>query len=275
MTGLEFLYKTAPGRVCLKALTHPGLSRAVGRFLDTPASKFLIRPFVKSNGIDLSQYEADDFHCFNDCFCRRVKPGRRPVDTDPAALIAPCDGLLSVYPIRDGAVLPVKQSAYTLESLLGGDPVWREFREGTALVFRLCVDNYHRYGFVDSGVEKYRWFIPGVLHTVRPIALQSRPVFTENCREITLFDTDNLGLLAQIEVGAMLVGKIANHPPRESVKKGEEKGAFLYGGSTIIVLLQKNRAIVHEKYLEPGEKPVKYGQRIGTVPEKGTGEAGQ
>lgn len=268
MSALKFLYKTAPGRVCLKALTRPGLSRLAGRFLDSRASKCLIKPFVKNNGIDLAEFESDNFTCFNDCFCRKIKPGLRPVDISPDALIAPCDGLLSVYPITEGTVLPVKQSHYTVERLLGGDPISKEFQNGTALVFRLCVDNYHRYCYVDSGVKGENIFLPGRLHTVRPIALEAVPVFTENCREYTVIDSVNFGRLIQMEVGAMLVGKICNHHSPGPVQKGQEKGTFLYGGSTIIVLLPENAAQVDEVYITNTtsgvETPVKYGQRIGT-----------
>lgn len=267
MSALTFLYKTAPGRVCLKALTRPGLSRFVGKALDSPASKCLIRPFVEKNHIDLAQFEADHFTCFNDCFCRRIKPGLRPVDMAPEALIAPCDGLLTVYPITKGTVLPIKQSAYTVERLLGGNAVYREFLNGTALVFRLCVDNYHRYCYVDSGVKGDNIFIPGRLHTVRPIALETVPVFTENCREYTVIDTDHFGRLVQMEVGAMLVGKIRNHHGPGPVEKGREKGTFLYGGSTVVVLLREDAALADEVYIKNSqagvETPVQYGQRIG------------
>lgn len=267
MTALDFLYKTAPGRVCLKALTRPGLSRFAGKFLDSPASKLLIKHFVKSNGIDLGDYESDNFRCFNDCFCRRIKSGLRPVDLSPDALISPCDGLLSVYEINDGAVLPVKQSHYTVERLFGGDPVWRYFQDGTALVFRLCVDNYHRYCYVDSGKKGNNIHIPGRLHTVRPIALESVPVFTENSREYTVLETNNFGKIVQMEVGALLVGKIKNLHGSGDVRKGDEKGLFLYGGSTIIVLLQKGAAKIDAIYrgntLSGVETPVRYGQRIG------------
>ena len=256
-----------------KVLILPGLSRAAGRFLDTPASKFLISPFVKRANIDLSEYEADSFTCFNDCFTRKIKPGLRPVDMSPDALISPCDGLLSVYRVEDGAVLPVKQSRYTLPSLLGGDPVWREFSNGWALIFRLCVDNYHRYCYMDFGLKEKNVFIPGRLHTVRPIALEAVPVFTENSREYTLIHGDSLGDFIQMEVGALLVGKIKNHESEAAkVEKGVEKGMFLYGGSTVIALLSENSAKIDEIYIENTangvETPVKYGQKIGVVAEK-------
>ncbi len=269
MSVLAFLYGTPVGRACLKLLTAPPLSRAAGKFLDTPASKCLIAPFVKRAKIDLSEYECDSFASFNDCFTRRVKPGRRPVDTDPSALIAPCDGLLSVYELRGDTVLPVKQSEYTVSSLLAGDPASRLFEDGTALIFRLCVDNYHRYCYVDSGVKGENIHIPGVLHTVRPVALERVPVFAQNSREYTLIRSENLGRILQMEVGAMLVGRIQNHHGPGPVKRGQEKGMFLYGGSTIIVLLQKNAAAPDPQYLENTrlglETPVRLGQRIGTA----------
>ncbi len=267
MNGLGFLYKTAPGRVALKVLTRPGLSRLVGKFLDTRASKLLIKPFVRGNQIDLTQYEADGFTCFNDCFCRRIKPGLRPVDMDKSALISPCDGLLSVYELKAGTVLPVKQSSYTLSSLLASDPVCRELEGGVALIFRLCVDNYHRYCYVDSGVKGENIRIPGVLHTVRPIALENVPVFVENTREYTVIDSENFGKLVQMEVGAMLVGKINNLHGPGKCERGREKGCFLYGGSTVIVLLGRDKAKIDDLYLRNTlsgqETPVKYGQRIG------------
>lgn len=269
MSGLGFLYGTVPGRMCLNVLTRPGLSRAVGRFLDTRASKPLIKPFVKRAGIDLSEYESDGFECFNDCFSRQIKAGLRPVDMSPDALISPCDGLLSAYEIDGDTVLPVKQSRFTLPSLVNGDPIWREFVGGTALVFRLCVDNYHRYCYIDSGTKGDNVFIPGKLHTVRPIALERVPVFTENSREYTVIDGDALGRFIQMEVGALLVGKIKNHHGPGAVEKGREKGAFLYGGSTVIVLLRRGSGRVDGMYTvntsRGVETPVKYGQKIGNI----------
>ncbi len=272
MTALEFLYRTVPGRACLKILTRPGLSRAAGRFLDTRASKFLIAPFVKSAGIDLTEFDADNFTCFNDCFTRKIKPGLRPADLSPGALISPCDGLLSVYKIDRDTVLPVKQSRFTLPALLDNDPVWREFAGGTALVFRLCVENYHRYCYMDSGVKNDDVFIPGRLHTVRPIALETVPVYTENSREYTVIDGEHLGSFVQMEVGALLVGRISNHLTGSGrVEKGAEKGTFLYGGSTIIALLSENTAKIDDIYTENSSKgmetPVKYGQKIGKITE--------
>ena len=264
---LKFLYENAFGRLILKGLTAPGLSRAVGHFLDTKLSCIFIKSFVKNNGINLDDYYSDNFTCFNDCFCRKVKEDRRPVDMEPATLVAPCDGLLSAYEISDGLVVPVKQSRYGIADLLKDAELAKEFDGGLCLVFRLCVDNYHRYHYFDEGRKGRNIFIPGRLHTVRPIALRNLPVFTENSREYTVMDTVNFGRTVQIEVGAMLVGKIANNHEEHEFKRGEEKGCFLYGGSTVILLLKKDAAKLESIYFENTEKeietPVKMGQKIG------------
>ncbi|MBQ6552085.1 MAG: phosphatidylserine decarboxylase [Clostridia bacterium] len=260
-----FLYNNAFGRLCLKIIKRRWLSRLCGKYLDSRLSKHLIKKFVKKNNIDLSQYYADDFKCFNDCFCRQIREGYRPIDAEASALISPCDGLLTAYSISGDTVLPVKQSKYTIASLLRDEKLAERFEDGLCLIFRLCVDNYHRYCYFDGGKKEDNVFIPGFLHTVRPTALEALPVFVENCREYTLMHTDNFGDAVQIEVGAMLVGKIDNYHGVHKFARGEEKGRFLYGGSTVILLIEKGRASVDEAFkLDSGEEiPVVMGQRIG------------
>ena len=269
--ALRFLYHTPLGRLLLKPLCARPLSRLCGRFLDSTLSKPLIAPFVRKNGIRLEDFFSDNFRCFNDCFSRRIRPELRPVDPSPDALVAPCDGLLSVYPIQKDMVIPAKQSRYTINDLLGGDPAAARFEGGTCLVFRLCVNHYHRYCYPDGGRPLRSGFIPGELHTVRPIALEQLPVFVRNCREYALLETDHLGTVAQIEVGAMLVGKIANQPAPEHFERGDEKGMFLYGGSTVILLIEPGRLRIPEAAFalsaEEREIPVCMGERIADLAE--------
>ena len=264
--ALSFLYNTAAGRILLWPLKHKWLSSLVGAFLDTPLSKPLIKGFVKNNGIDLSEYESDNFTCFNDCFCRKIKPGFRPVDEACDALVSPCDGLLSAYKISGDRVYPVKQSEYTIGSLLRDNALASEFENGTMLVFRLCVNHYHRYCYPASGIKGENIHIKGFYHTVRPVALEARPVFCENTREYTAIETENFGKIIQMEVGAMLVGKIKNHHGAAKVEKGTEKGMFLYGGSTVILLLKENAASIKKEFFDNTENnietPVKQGERI-------------
>ena len=267
MDSLTFLYKTIPGRFFLKLLTTRALSKACGAFLDSRLSACLIKDFVKKKSINLDDYETDGIKTFNQFFRRKSKEGLRPFDLSPSSLCAPCDGLLSVWKINDDTVLPVKQSQYTVSRLLQNEALAEEYKDGLCLVFRLCVNHYHRYAYADGGKKGANVFIPGILHTVRPIALEAGPVFTENCREYTIIESPNFGKLIQMEVGAMLVGRIVNLEGEAMAVRGKEKGYFEYGGSTIILLVKKNTVIIDEKILHNSqaglESPVKMGEMIG------------
>ena len=94
---LRFLYGTAAGRLLLRPLTAPALSRLAGRFMDSRASRVLIGPFVRRNHIDLADYLPARYGSFNAFFTREIRPEKRPFDPRPESLCAPCDGLLSAY----------------------------------------------------------------------------------------------------------------------------------------------------------------------------------
>ena len=116
--SLRFLYNNPFGRLCLKVIKRRWLSRLCGCYLNSRCSKHLIKRFVRNNNIDLSQYYADGFKCFNDCFCRQIREEFRPIDNDPAALVSPCDGLLTVYRIGEGAVMQASSSRL--------EPIWKK-----------------------------------------------------------------------------------------------------------------------------------------------------
>lgn len=244
--SLRFLYNTPPGRLLLKALTRPNLSKLVGRVLSSSFSKAFIPRFIRKNGIDVDRYDLSGVRSYNDFFSRPIKPGAIVVED---GLISPCDAKLTAYPITENACFTIKQSVYDLREMLGGDPVAQTFEGGLCLIFRLSVDNYHRYCYFDD-CRELRWkFLPGVLHTVQPIAFHRYNVYHQNCREYTVLDTARFGTAVQLEVGALCVGKIENYHQPGPHKKGEEKGKFLFGGSTVVVLLKKGAARIDPEIL--------------------------
>lgn len=266
-SALKFLYGTVTGRIILKLISCRTVSKAAGLFLDSFLSKFMIKKFVKKNNIDMSQFENRDFNSFNDFFTRKLLPGSRTVECDTSALISPCDARLSVYDITEDSVFKIKGVPYSLEALLKNGGLAKDFSQGLCLIFRLCADDYHRYCYFDSGTKSKNIFIRGVLHTVQPIAFERYDVYAENCREYTVMNTENFGKAVQIEVGALLVGKISNFHEESSFERGSEKGMFEFGGSTIVLLLKKDSAIISSKIVENSlqgmETLVKYGEEIG------------
>ena len=268
----KFLYKTVLGRMLLKSASAPSVSRACGRFLDSKASQGLAKSYIKKYHIDTNDYYGAPYRSFNSCFTRKIKEEMRPIAKDPSALISPCDGHLSAYKVTRGTVLPIKQSSYTIASLLEDPALAERYTDGTCLVFRLNVDNYHRYCYIDNGSKGENHFIPGQLHSVRPVALEKVPVFVRNSREYSVMETEHFGTVTQVEVGAMLVGKIKNYHEAYTPRRGEEKGLFEYGGSTIILLFEKGQIQLDEALfsdtLNHVERTVRLGESIGSASEK-------
>lgn len=270
--SLSFLYKTRIGRSCLKILVKPSISKISGRFLNTRISSKMIKSFVKKNNINLSEYEKRKYKSYNDFFTRKIAQGKRSIDMDKKAFISPCDSKLSIYKITEDSTFKIKDSYYTVSDLLDGNEIYKNYTNGLCLIFRLAVDDYHRYCYIDSGSKSSNTFIQGELHTVQPIALEKYNIYKRNSREYTILHTENFGDVIQIEVGALIVGKIVNLHQEYEFKKGEEKGMFEFGGSTIVLLVKDNVIDIDEEIIENTknglETIVKYGERIGIKHEK-------
>lgn len=238
---LSFLYTNIFGRMLLKPLIQPQVSKLAGRYLSSAHSKWLISKFIERNEINMDIYEECDYSSFNDFFTRKIKPDCRPVPEDLDVLISPCDCLATVYPIQENTTFSIKNTEYTLRSLLRSPRLAKRFRGGYAYILRLTVEDYHRYLYSVSGKQSKNYHIDGTFHTVNPIANDYLPIYKENTREYTVIHSKEFGDVLQMEVGALLVGKISNHKQSTIVTRGEEKGFFEYGGSTIVVLTQKGR----------------------------------
>lgn len=229
-------------------------------------SRGMIKGFIEKNQIDMDRYEEGPFRCYNAFFSRRLRRGIA-MDEDPKSLISPCDAKLSVYRIDRESRFSIKGTDYSIAELLRDSELAEMYQGGLCLIFRLTVDDYHRYCYVDSGTKGPNIFIPGKLHTVQPIALERHDIYKENCREYTVMDTDHFGRAVQVEVGALMVGKIDNFKQDGSFQKGEEKGMFQFGGSTIVLLLQEGCVRMDRELLDNTgnnlETIVKIGESIG------------
>ena len=90
-----------------------------------------------------------------------------------------------------------------------------------------------------------------------------------NEREVTILETEHFGKLAYVEVGATCVGKIQQTHQGSTFERGDEKGMFLFGGSTVIVLGEPGRWAIDQRILdytnEGVETYIKMGQTLGNV----------
>lgn len=264
---LRKLYGTFLGRCALKILVCKFVSNLGGFYMNSSLSKRRIQPFIESNQIDMSQFEKRDFTSYNDFFTRKILPGKRPYSSDDNVLISPADAKLTAYPIDEKCRVVIKDTSYSLAELLDDQDLASEYLNGYWLVFRLTVDDYHRYSYIDDGKIINDKMIKGKFHTVNPIANDYYPIYKQNTRCYTVIESKNFGKMVQMEVGAMMVGRIVNHH-KEKCHRGEEKGYFEFGGSTVIILLKENQAVIDADILKNTinnkETVVKLGETIGT-----------
>lgn len=251
LTKADFFYETAFGRGLLKLIQAAGGFRVAAWFLHTGLSRHLIPGYIRKNDIDMTPYEGQTYHCFAEFFARERRSTQFALDTD--TLISPCDGRLTVYPVSENLTIPMKGSHYHLRDLIPDDGVANVFHDGLCLVFRLEASDYHHFcGFDDMMMVETR-FVPGLLHSVQPIACQTVPVYRLNRRWWSLLETVHFGLAAQIEVGAMVVGDVQFPQKSGWLYRGDEMGHFELSGSTIVLFLASDvRRRLH--LMEPFEK---------------------
>ncbi len=264
--AVNAFYGNPVGRSVVKVFSMPVFSKVAGKFLDGKTSRVMIKKFVKKNDIDVNEFEDKKYKSFNDFFTRKRKDLK--IKNEKNILVSPSDARLMVLKIDENGIFNIKGANYNISDLLDEDAIYNNFIGGDLLIFRLCKDDYHRYHYIDNGVQGKSVFIPGTLNTVRPIALRKVKVFKRNAREYTVLHTNNFDDVVQVEVGAILVGRIVNiHHGEYAFKKGEEKGYFEFGGSTIVLMFKKDIIELDEDIVnnssEDVETLVKVGTKIG------------
>ena len=265
---LEVIYGHALTRMLLRPFLSPAVSDICGKFLSTRLSRRIIPSFVKKNHIDLGIYEKQEFNSYNAFFTRKIKAEQRPINEQKNILISPSDGKVTAYPITQKGRFWIKHTQYTAAQLLKDERLAERYMGGWIYVIRLTVDDYHRYCYVADGRKSRQRKIRGVLHTVNPVANDYYPIYKMNSREYCLLKTKELGTILLMEVGALMVGKISNHEEDSAqVKRGDEKGMFEFGGSTIVVMTEPGMAepdkdIIHNTKAQ-AETLVKMGEPIG------------
>ena len=265
--SLEKLYNTWYGRVLSKFILLPVFSTMATAKDRKRSSVKKIAPFIEEYKINMDDFEEREYGSFSDFFTRCIRPGKRPVDPDPSVIVSPADSKVLCYDIGDDLKFTVKGSVYTPDEIVGNNPELRHFAGGKALVFRLSMDDYHHYCHIDSGKIADSYEIKGKLHTVSSISSKYK-IYKENHRIVNILETDHFGRVVYIEVGALLVGRIKNNG-RTVFGKGQEKGYFEQGGSTIVLFFENGRIKVDADILEMSgngiETKVKMGERIGVA----------
>ncbi len=277
---LRWAYETRPGRLATTLLVkRHWFSHWYGWRMRGARSRRLIMPFVRDYGIDVreSQRHPEKYDCFDAFFCRRLKPEMRPICGDKDTAVFPADGRhrIAGAGLHDAGI-EVKGERFDLERLLGHRDLARLFQNGTLITSRLCPIDYHRFHFPVSGKPIRRERVNGPLFSVNPLALKLRPgILVENKRELSVLETERFGFVVMVEVGATFVGTIAQtFEMGKSVRRGEEKGHFSFGGSAIVTLFEAGRVDWDDDLKEHSAKGLevyaRMGDRMGRMGEGGS-----
>lgn len=270
--GVKFLYNTMFGRLILKLIANKTVANMVGKFLNSKGSIIVKNHVIRKKKIDMQKFCDIDYDSYNKFFTRKYCDKYLKVNQNKNVFISPCDAKLMVLKINDHHSFKIKNTDYKLEEIIDDECI-ETYKNGYLLIFRLDVNDYHRYCYIDDGSRSEYHYIDGILHTVQPIVYDKVKVFHRNAREWCLLKTTNFDDIIEVEVGALLVGKIVNDKDKSSFKKGEEKGYFEFGGSTILMFVKDLIVDFDQDILKNSasfnETVVKYGERIGVKKSNG------
>lgn len=279
---VEWLYLTQSGKALSHIVCKAPISRLYGALQNSALSKKKIAPFVKNFNINMEDYLPEDggnneapYSSFNQFFIRKFKKGKRHFIENENEMAAFSEARYFGYSsIGDDVKIPVK-GAYLKPRELISNPIWENtFHDGPLLLARLCPVDYHRFHYPDDGIILDEYRVTGLLHSVNPLALSAKQnILITNERHVTILETKNFGKLAYIEVGAICVGKIVQSQvlfKGQKFKRGDEKGYFLFGGSTVIVVGEKGRWLPSQDILDHTKKGIETYLQLGmTVAKRG------
>lgn len=258
---LKFLYQKKTGELLLYTLiSRKIISSFYGFLMKLPFTKKNIQGFVSEHLINMSHFEKqmNDYKSFNDFFIRKLKDNTREINLDEDVLISPADSKVLVYENLGEKDFYVKGIKFNLQGLLNDSDLAKRYYGGTMAIFRLAPADYHRFHFPCDGFPSETKLIKGLYFSVSPLALKEKAeIFLQNKRTLCLIDKTNFGKIAFLEIGATMVGSIRqtyyNRKEKytsELVFKGQEKGYFEFGGSSLVMIFEKDKIIFDKDLIE-------------------------
>jgi phosphatidylserine decarboxylase len=233
---------------------------------------------------DLGEYvtEADrrkphwGFESFNGFFHRQILPGKRPVDTDPKAIVSANDG--AVYKIarnvRETDQFWLKGQPYSLVDMLNGSAYTGRFLNGDVFQSFLAGSDYHRWRSPIDGVVRSAEVVSGLMFSNAESAGEDPTAGTYsqgyqasvNTRGLVFIESPNpkIGMVCVVPIGITEISSVfVKVKAGQQVKKGDELGWFSYGGSSMCLVFEPGKVRFAED-LKPNKK-IRVNARIATV----------
>lgn len=270
---LKFLYYNPFGKLPLEFLVkRKFLSVLYGKKMDSHSSVGLIPDFVKEHNINMEESikSIDAFKSFNDFFVRKLKTDARPIQKEKGVLVSPADGKVFVLEdINKDTKFFAKGEEFTLSKFFRNKSFAKKYNHGIMFIIRLAPTDYHRFHFPSAGLISKSKNIKGAYYSVSTHAIRTNfRILCENKRSYSTLFTEYFKDICIAEIGATMVGGIKQtYIPYTYVEKGDEKGYFFFGGSTVILILEKQPFKIDKDLLENSkngiETKVHMGERLG------------
>lgn len=245
-------------RGLIHRLPQNAMSRTMGKITASRFSRLAIKRYIRHYNIDLASVEkpVEQYRTLKEFFSRRLKPEARPIAMGECAIVSPVDGTVSqLGDINQGTMIQAKGKQYSVADLLAEDAEQaKRFYGGKFITIYLSPRDYHRIHMPVTGTLVKYTYVPGRLYPVNQIGVQHVDrLFARNERLITYVETDNMGCVAVVKVGALFVGsvKVSYNTATTNVKngrhysdkiaeaatyeKGQELGWFEFGSTVILV----------------------------------------
>ena len=266
---LDWLYHNPVGEATLWTIAKRKIVTSLyGDQMEKPASADKIVPFIEEYDVDITIAQKQNFKSFNDFFIRQLKPEARPIVSDSLAVASPADGKILAYENVSNSDFYVKGFRFNVDSFLDNTELAQKYKDGSMIVFRLAPPDYHRYHFPVSGMtSSSNLKIDGDYYSVNPLALRKKAeIFWLNKREYGIIKSPIFDDVVMVEVGATMVGSMIQTYAGTTVKKGQEKGYFKFGGSTVVLLFEKDQIKIDADLLTNTanglETTIKMGEQI-------------
>lgn len=266
--GVDFVQES-PGREIMQDFAEQR-----GEFMDSDASTAQIANWLENVRIEKEDYNLPDpdapdggFKSFNEFFARTLKdqdksrPQTMP-DRD-YVISAPTDSIMNSIPqiITDADTLISTKGnqALNIIDMLDGSKYADKFIGGTALSCVLMPNTYHHYHspvgghVVESKIIEDAFFgydnFPAWVPPNGNVGYYGSDFsqFENFKRGYFIVDTGKYGHVAVIAVGLNTISSIVfnerftNITEPVPVKRGDELGHFLYGGSLVIIIFEPDR----------------------------------
>lgn len=265
---LRFLYHNPFGKIALwTAFKRKFVSGFMGWLMNTRFSHRSIANFLRKYNMHLGEYivPVEGFKTFNDFFYRKIQDGARPIGE---GLVSPADGKTVAFAtVEANTKFFVKGWEFTVSDFLQDATLAKKFEGGAMVIVRLAPVDYHRFHFPAAGKASPATLVDGAYYSVSPIALKnSLEIFCQNKREYMVLDSPDFGDILICDVGATMVGTIIQtYQGNAQVAKGDEKGYFAFGGSTVVLLFEPGKVQLDQDLLENSANGIEMQVKMGTT----------